>query len=87
MNAPRQRNSNTRPTGLWLKTVAIICAVIAIAGHELIVRATSDLYDVIVNVNPSAPEGNVNGIYALTQDEYDALETKDPHTLYVITEQ
>ena len=87
MNEPRQQNWNTRLTRLRLTVVAIIVAVIAIAGHELIVSATRDLYDSIVIDNPSTPKGNVNGIYALTQGEYDALETKDPQSLYVITEE
>ena len=87
MNEPRQQNWNTRLTRLRLTIVAIIVAVIGIAGHELIVSATSDLYDSIVIDNPATPKGNVNGIYALTQGEYDSLETKDPQSLYVITEE
>lgn len=31
-------------------------------------------------------DGSVNCIVAMTQAEYDALETKDPTTLYIITD-
>ena len=66
---------------------AVLLAGVGIAGKEIITRATGDLYERFFPSEASTPlQGNVKGIYSMTQDEYDALDEKDPNTLYVITD-
>lgn len=71
-----------RRKALWV----LLLAALAIAGEEFIIRAVADLYDRFFATVVSTPQkGNVKGIYSMSQDEYDALEEKEPDTRYVIT--
>lgn len=54
--------------------------------NEALEVATMALFDVRDDATQALTQLGGNSIVALTQAEYDALTTKDAHTLYIITE-